>query len=194
MSTGARPASLQAAGEIICERGTLASVVSGAKGQAAVNRYVNSYPTLATIATPPTSLVNFGEAVNFPLLFGAVLALFGAATLLHLLAVTVSRRRSDIGLLKVLGFVKSQVVSVVGWQATTLAVVGIIIGVPLGIAIGRAVWHAFANNLGAVPVSIVPIWLICFLAVGVLTFANLIAIAPALVARRSKPGDLLRDA
>lgn len=174
--------------------GILASVVPGPKGRAAVNRYINRYPTLATIATAPTSLVNFGEAVNFPLIFGAVLALFGTATLLHLLVVTVSRRRREIGLLKVLGFVNGQVVSVVSWQATTLAVVAIAIGIPLGIVIGRDVWHAFANNLGAVPVSVMPIWLISLLAVGVLTVANLIAIAPALVARNSKPGDLLREA
>jgi hypothetical protein len=32
-------------------------------------------------------LVNFGEAVNFPLILGFILALFGIATLLHLLGV-----------------------------------------------------------------------------------------------------------
>ena len=68
----------------------------------------------------PTSLVNFGEAVNFPLIFGAMLAVFGAATLAHLLVVSVSRRRREIGLLKVLGFVNRQVASAVAWQATTL--------------------------------------------------------------------------
>ena len=61
----------------------------------------------------PTSLVNFGEAVNFPLIFGAMLAVFGAATLAHLLVVSVSRRRREVGLLKVLGFVNRQVVSTV---------------------------------------------------------------------------------
>ena len=138
--------------------------------------------------------INFGEAVNFPLIFGAILALFGAATLLHLLVVSVTRRRREIGLLKVLGFVNGQVVSTVAWQAMTLAVAGIVIGVPLGIVVGRAVWHAFANNLGAVPVSVVPIWLVGVLVAGVLVVANLIAVAPAVVATRSKPRDLLRVA
>jgi hypothetical protein len=58
--------------------------------------------------------------------------------------------------------------------------------------VGRAVWTAFANNLGAVPVSVSPIWLIGVVVAGVLVVANLIAVVPALVARRSKPGDLMR--
>ena len=37
-----------------------------------------------------------------------------------------------------------------------VALVGIVVGVPLGAAVGQAVWRAFATNLGAVPVSIVP--------------------------------------
>jgi hypothetical protein len=57
---------------------------------------------------------------------------------------------------------------------------------------GRAIWQAFANNLGAVPVSIVPVWLICLLVAGVLLLADLIAVVPALAAIRSKPRDLLR--
>ena len=172
--------------------GMLASVVPGPKGQAAINHYFDSYRSVTALAVAPTSLINFGEAVNFPLIFGAMLALFGAATLLHLLVVSVSRRRREVGLLKVLGFVNGQVVSTVAWQAMTLALAGIVIGVPLGIVVGRAVWHAFANNLGAVPVSVVPIWLVGLLAAGVLVVANLIAVAPAMVATRSKPRDLLR--
>jgi len=166
--------------------------VSGPVGQAAINRYFDQNRSVTALAVAPTSLINFGEAVNFPLIFGAILALFGAATLLHLLVVSVTRRRREIGLLKVLGFVNGQVVSTVAWQAMTLAVAGIVVGVPLGIVVGRTVWHAFANNLGAVPVSVVPIWLVGLLVVGVLVVANLIAVVPAMVATRSRPRDLLR--
>jgi hypothetical protein len=45
-----------------------------------------------------------------------------------------------------------------------------------------------------VPVSVVPIELIAVLVAGVLVVANLIAVTPALVATRSKPGELLRTA
>jgi hypothetical protein len=174
--------------------GVLASVVPGPRGQAAINHYLSADASIATLPITPTSLINFGEAVNFPLIFGAMLAVFGAATLAHLLVVSVSRRRREIGLLKMLGFVNGQVASAVAWQASTLAVVGVVVGVPVGVVLGQAVWRAFANNLGAVPVSVVPTWLIVALAAGVVLVANLIAVAPALVATRSKPGDLLRTA
>jgi hypothetical protein len=172
--------------------GLRVSFVSGPRGRAALEHYQREYTQIASEPLAPTSLVNFGEAVNFPLIFGVMLAVFGAATLAHLLVVSVSRRRRDVGLLKVLGFVNGQVVSTVSWQATTLALVGVVVGVPLGLVVGRGVWNAFADNLGVVPVVVVPVLLVAAITVGVLVGANVIAIAPALVATRSKAADLLR--
>ena len=172
--------------------GVRVTFVPGPSGKAALDHYMAAYPSITSLPLAPTSLVNFGEAVNFPLIFGAMLAVFGAATLAHLLAVSVSRRRREVGLLKVLGFVNRQVVSTVSWQATTLALVGVLVGVPLGLVIGRTVWNAFANNLGVVPVAVVPLVLTAAITLGVLVGANLIAIAPAWVATRSRPSDLLR--
>jgi ABC-type antimicrobial peptide transport system permease subunit len=172
--------------------GILASVVPGPRGLAAIAHYADADRAIAAVPATPASLVNFGEAVNFPLIFGAMLAVFGAATLAHLLVVSVSRRRREIGLLKVLGFVNGQVASTVAWQATTLALVGIVIGVPLGVAAGQALWRAFAANLGVIPVSIVPPWLVAGLVAGIIVVANLLAIGPGLAATRSRPGQLLR--
>jgi len=172
--------------------GMLVQFVPGPKGRAAINYYLDHYQSITALATTPTSLVNFGEAVNFPLIFGAILAVFGAATLLHLLVVSVSRRRREVGLLKAVGFVNAQVASTVLWQSTTLAVIGVIVGVPLGVVVGQAVWTTFANNLGVIPVAVVPDWLIALLAVAVLVVANVIALPPALAATRSKAADLLR--
>jgi hypothetical protein len=171
----------------------LAKATSGAKGQADVARYVNNGAGNASAPLVPTSLVNFGEAVNFPLILGLMLALFGAATLMHLLVVSVARRRREIGLLKALGFVNGQVGAAVCWQATTVALVGIVVGIPLGLVVGQAVWRAFATNLGAVPVATVPVGLIAALAAGVMVVANLLALAPALAAARgTTAGQLLR--
>ena len=169
----------------------LARATSGPKGEAAIARYVARYS--ATRPVIPTSLVNFGQAVNFPLILGCVLATFGVATLLHLLVVSIVRRRREMGLLKVLGFMTRQVGATVLWQATTVALVGVVVGVPLGIVVGRVVWNAFATNLGAVPVVSVPGLTIAALAVGVLVAANALAVIPAVVsARRRSVGQLLR--
>jgi hypothetical protein len=169
----------------------LAKATSGPKGQRDIARYVARDDAIRP--TIPTSLVNFGEAVNFPLILGFVLAVFGVATLLHLLVVSVVRRRREMGLLKALGFVNVQVGATVLWQATTVALVGIVVGIPLGIVVGRAVWNAFATNLGAVPVAAVPALAIAVLAIAVFVVANALAVLPALTsARKRSVGQLLR--
>ena len=164
----------------------------GAGGRAALTRLTRAYPSEAYLPAPPTNLVNFGQAVNFPLLFGLVLIVFGVATLLHVLVVSVVRRRREVGLLKALGFVRRQVALSVTCQTTTVALVGIVVGIPLGIVVGRWVWGAFAGSLGVVPVTVIAGWTIAAVAVGALLVANLLAVGPALVAARSRPASLLK--
>jgi hypothetical protein len=60
--------------------GLLVRVVAGPRGEAAVRHDLNTYESITALPSAPSSLVNFGEAVNFPLIFGAILALFAAAT------------------------------------------------------------------------------------------------------------------
>ncbi len=170
----------------------LVRAAPGSAGQASLARHIRQYPDLTTRPATPTVLVNFGESVNFPLLFGVALSLFGAATMVHLLLVSVARRRRETGLLKSLGFVRRQVGAAVCWQATTVALVGIVVGAPIGIAAGRVLWRVFATNFGVVPVPVVPLLLLAGLAAGVLAAANLLAAGPALLAARSNPGQLLR--
>jgi ABC-type lipoprotein release transport system permease subunit len=170
----------------------LVRAAPGAAGSAALGRYTARYPTLTYRPAEPDVLVNFGESVNFPLLFAVALSVFGAATLLHLLLVSVGRRRVEAGLLKALGFVRRQVAATVCWQAAAVALVGIVIGAPAGIAAGRVLWRVFATNFGVVPVAVVEPVLIVALVAGVLVVANLLAAVPALVAARSDPARLLR--
>jgi putative ABC transport system permease protein len=78
------------------------------------------------------------------------------------------------------------------WQSAAVAIVGIAVGVPLGIAAGRAIWRAFAVNVGVVPVPVLPGWLLAVLAAGVLAAALAIAAVPALMAATARPAELLR--
>ena len=165
----------------------------GRQGQIALARLNREYPSDVNFPTPPTNLVNFGQAVNFPLIFGAILVLFGAATLLHVLVVSVTRRRREVGLLKALGFVRRQVALCVSWQTTTVALVGIVIGVPAGVAVGRAVWGLFAHSLGVLAVTEVTAWVIVAVAVATIVVANVLAIGPAIVAARTPSASLLRS-
>jgi hypothetical protein len=170
----------------------LVRAAPGTAGSVALARHIGQYPDFTTRPATPTVLVNFGESVNFPLLFAVALSVFGAATLLHLLLVSLARRRVETGLLKALGFVRRQVAEAVCWQATAVALTGIVVGAPVGIATGRLLWRVFATNFGVVPVAVVEPVLIAVLVLGVLAAANLLAAVPALLAARSRPARLLR--
>jgi putative ABC transport system permease protein len=106
--------------------------------------------------------------------------------------VSVARRRTENGLLRALGMVRRQLASVVFWQASTVAVVAIVLGIPIGIAAGQAIWRAFAVSLGVVPAPVVHAWPLAAIAAGVLITANVLAAIPALSAARSRPGRVLR--
>lgn len=170
----------------------MAGMRPGSAGRADAVRYANQFPGYASLPVKPTNLVNFGEAVNFPFILGVVLVLFGAATLVHVLVVSVARRRRELGLLKAIGFVRHQVAAAVCWQATAVAIVGIVAGVPFGIIGGRLIWHAFAGNLGVVSVVVIPVGTLVLLGVGVVVVANVLAAGPAFVSARSRAGVLLR--
>ncbi len=170
----------------------LVHAAAGPSGTAALARYTSQYRGFVAGQDQPTELINFGESVSFPLLFGVALSLFGAATLVHLLLVSVRRRRAETSLLKVLGFVRRQVAAVISWQATAIILAGVTAGVPLGIAAGKVAWRLFATNFGVVPVAVVQAVPLVLLAAAALAAANLLAVLPALLAGRSRPADLLR--
>ncbi len=172
--------------------GFLVRTTPGPQGTAALAALSRDYPSQVNFPRPPTDLVNFGEAVNFPLIFGLIVVLFGVATLLHMLLSSLNRRRREMGLLKSLGFVRRQIALSVSWQTTTVAAIGVVLGIPLGIAAGRLVWNAFASNLGVVADPVVTAWAVAAIAAGTLVVANLLAVGPALVASRARAASLLK--
>ncbi len=165
----------------------------GAEGRAALQRVAHQYASAIDYPVTPANLINFGEAVNFPLIVGLVLIVFGITTLLHVLVVSVARRRREAGLLRALGFMRRQIAYAVWWQTATIALVGIAVGVPVGIAVGRAIWQEFARSLGVLPDAVIDAWVIVAVAAGTFIVASALAIGPAVVAARSQPSSLLRS-
>jgi len=174
--------------------GVAARLTPGSGERAALARFERQFSANLNELSTPVNLVNFGEAVDFPLLLGVTLALFGAATLAHLLFVSVARRRRQFALLKVLGFVRRQVLATTCWQALTVVVIGLVIGVPVGIAVGESVWRTFASHLGAVPVAVVPVELVVIVGAVIVVGGVALALIPALLAVRVQPGEALREA
>ena len=168
-------------------------VAPGPAGRAALARFERQFSQNVNELNVPTNLVNFGQAVDFPLLLGVTLALFGAATLAHLLFVSVARRRRQVAVLKVLGFVRRQVLATMCWQALTVVAIGLVIGVPTGIAVGESVWRTFASHLGAVPVAVVPVALVAIVGAVIVVGGVALALVPALLAVRVLPAEALRE-
>jgi ABC-type lipoprotein release transport system permease subunit len=111
----------------------------------------------------------------------------------HALVTAVWRRRRDLALLKTLGFDRRQVRATIAWQATTLAVVGLLVGVPLGTVVGRLAWGVVASGLGVATDATVPALVVLVLAPAALIVANLIAVLPARAAARTRPALVLRS-
>ena len=169
-------------------------VTHGAAGRATIAALDRRYRTYVVDQTLPTDLVNFGEAVDFPLLLSVTLAIFGVATLAHLLFVSVGRRRRQFALVKVLGFTRRQVRAALYWQAATVALVGIVLGVPLGIVAGKLIWRAFATSVGAVPFAVVSGPSIVYLALAIAVVSIALATVPAVLGARIMPAEALREA
>jgi ABC-type lipoprotein release transport system permease subunit len=141
----------------------------------------------------PTDILNFGRVEGTPYILGAILAALSLATLTHLLLSATRRKRRDLAILKTLGFVRRQVRSAVGWQATTLIVISLAVGIPLGIAVGRWIWTLFADELGVVVEPQIP-WLGVVLLVPIaVVVANVIARWPARIAARTPAATVLRS-
>jgi hypothetical protein len=169
-------------------------VVSGAVGRETVKRLNRIYAPYVNVETLPTNLVNFGQAVDFPLLLGGTLALFGATMLAHLLFVSVSRRRRQFALLRVLGMYRRQVAATLCWQSVTVSLIGVALGIPLGVAIGRTVWHAFAIRLGVVPADVMSVAALVLLAAGIVVAAVVLSLVPSFLSTRVQPAEALREA
>jgi len=146
------------------------------------------------VLTPakPNDVVNFGGIQALPFVLAGILGALGMATMTHLLASAVRRRRRDLAILKTLGFSRTQVTAAVLWQAATLTILALGVGVPLGVAVGRWLWVFFATQLGVVVEPRIPVVAVLLVLPAAIALAALVAAIPARVASLTKPALVLR--
>jgi hypothetical protein len=173
----------------------------GADQRVAIDRMNAQLATVnPDILITPIDPESLGDSLNhtrrsrmLPLAMALLLAMIAFATLVHVLVTSVRRRRRDLAILRTIGFQRRQIATTIAWQATTIAAISSLVGVPLGFLVGRLGWSMFADQLGVVSapagawssaVVIVPT---------VLVIANLVAIGPAMFARRTQPAQVLRS-
>jgi hypothetical protein len=140
----------------------------------------------------PAEIANYKTIGLTPALLVTGLVVGAIAALTLTLVASVRQRRRDLALLKTIGFVRRQLAAAVAWQATTAAIVGIVIGIPLGLVVGRWLWDLFAEQINAVPYPTVSVPAVVLVAAGTVLLANLVAALPARSAARTPTASMLR--
>ena len=121
-----------------------------------------------------------------PFLLAVLVGVLAVASLAHALVLSVRRQRSQLAILKSLGFRRAQVRAAVACHASVLAGAAAIIGAPLGLIIGRWGWRVVADGLGVASPPVTPILAVITIVVGALLVANLVAAYPAWQAARER--------
>ena len=143
-------------------------------------------------ATLPSAVVSLGQLRSLPFALAVFFGLLAVATVAHALVTTVRRRRRDLAILRSIGFTRGDSRLAIAWQATIIAIIGLIVGIPLGIITGRVIWKQLAESFPVAytpPLTLVVVALVVPVAI---VIANLVAAGPAHAATRIRPARVLR--
>jgi hypothetical protein len=140
----------------------------------------------------PAAVISLGDLRSLPLALGVFFALLASATVAHALVTTVRRRRQELAIMRSIGFTRRQSRVAIAWQATLIAVAGLVIGVPLGIVTGRLVWRWLAQNFPVVYVPPLAAIAVVLVIPAAILLANALAAWPARSAARIRPAEALR--
>lgn len=137
--------------------------------------------------------LNLARVQGLPRLLAVLVALLGLGTLGNTLATSVRRHRRDLATLSALGLGRRQLGTTVAWQATTFAMLALVMGIPVGVALGRTAWQLLMDSLGATATASVPFVALLGVAFGTVVMAVLIAALPARSAARTQPAEILHS-
>ena len=148
-----------------------------------------------TYELPPqlaSSVLNAQQLGDQPLALAVGLATAAGLSLAMTVLVDVRRRRHEFAVLKVLGMTRRQVWTAVAWQTTLTLLIAVLIGAPLGVAAGRVGWRGFADSLGVVPFTEIPLLTLIAGLLALVVAGNLLASVPATIAARTRAALFLR--
>jgi ABC-type lipoprotein release transport system permease subunit len=140
----------------------------------------------------PQDVVLLRNVRSLPIALAVFLVFLGLAALGHVLLSAATRRRSDLAVLRALGFRPRQVAASISWQATTVGLLGLVLGIPLGIAGGRIAWRWVAERTPLVYMGPVAIVVVLVAIPATLVLANALAVLPGRRASRVRPAQVLR--
>lgn len=163
-----------------------------AVGRSLDEQYPGAVSSGENLPSPPAEIANLTNIRAMPAWLAAFVVLLGVMSLLHVLLVTVWRRRSELAVLRSIGLTPRQTATCVMWQALTITGIGLLVGVPLGLIIGNAAWFAVADPTGVATDAAPPFATIGVAALLALAVAVLLALGPGWSAARARPATSLR--
>jgi FtsX-like permease family len=134
------------------------------------------------------------ESIDVALIvLAGVLGLVALAALAYTLAASTHSHRRDLAVLNALGFTRWQTMAAVLWQSSVVIGIALVVGIPMGVFFGRLLWSVFSNQVGAPIAAFVVPWVsLTIILLGIAFVADLVALAPAVSAARTKATSVLR--
>jgi ABC-type lipoprotein release transport system permease subunit len=137
-------------------------------------------------------VANLQRVQRLPRFLALLVGLLGVGTLANVLVTSVRRHRRDLATFAALGFRRRQLGATVAWQATSFALLALVVGIPLGVAAGRAVWRLMMDSIGVEAGPSFALAVLVMVVAGTLVAANVVAFLPARSAARTHPAEILR--
>ncbi len=135
---------------------------------------------------------DLGSVDRAPLVFALMMGFVAIAVLVNVLISAVRSQRTDLAVLRAIGFDRRRVRATVATEAATYVLIALAVAVPLGIAAGRVAWLTFADRLRVVPEAPIP-WFAALLVVGLtLLVAAVVAVPVAWRVSKRPAADGLR--
>ncbi|HEY7625789.1 MAG TPA: ABC transporter permease [Ilumatobacteraceae bacterium] len=148
-------------------------------------------PTAEQVLTLFVGL-NLSHYDRVPRALVVLVSLGGAVLLAYLLYTAVRARRFEVAVMRCVGMTSGGMRWSLAAQATTTALVPLVVAVPAGLAVGRQTWLSSARDLRVLPVSVIPWSAITVIVASAIVFANLVVLVPGWLAARRTPASELR--
>ncbi len=143
-------------------------------------------------SVPPPEVADTARRRSLSYAIAAIAVAVAVVALAHSLLTSVRDRRRELAVLKTVGFVRSQLLMTVVWQAIVVAAVALAIGIPVGVASGSWLWTRIAGEMGVLQVTEHPLPALLAVIPAVLLIATATAIVPGQRAARTRAAQALR--
>ena len=146
--------------------------------------------------TPPepgVEVLRLREVQNIPRYLALLLAIVAFLGIVHVLAVTIARRRRELAIMGALGFLRRQTTGVLVAQAGVIGLIGALAGSAIGLVAGRIAWHHAARSVGVPATPAVAAVTVVGVALGFAMVSGLLGVVPGILASRRPAAAGLRE-